>query len=190
MVVKRKRKPMSEEQRLAASERLAAARAARGHDGSKSVHPDLLEVDEDSPIHWKKVREWVKEISDELRSKKNLRISKDTKERFEYQTLDVYLGNLKKYLESGIWLDSRYGRHREGKINTLVTTMGYYPNGRPKRTVGWFYRDIGEYTQEMKDNDDRIYGSDTQCTFYTKGELHEQEEVFEDGGEDSEEFRS
>ena len=62
MVAKRKRKPMSEEQRAAAVERLAKAREARGHDGSSSVHPDLLEMDEDSPIHWKKVRQWVKEV--------------------------------------------------------------------------------------------------------------------------------
>lgn len=185
MVAKSKRKPMSEEQRAAAVERLAKAREARGHDGSKSVHPLLLEVDEDSPIHWKKVKEWIKEVSDELRAKKNLRLSKESKERQEYQTLEVYLANLKRYLESSIWLDSRYGRHREGKVQTLVTTMAYYSNGRPKRTIGWFYTDIGEYTQEMKEYDDRIYGSESK---YGRGigNLYEQEEVLEDGGEDGE----
>lgn len=191
MVVKRKRKPMSEEQRAAASERLAKAREARGHDGSKSVHPLLLEMDEDSPIHWRKVREWVKEIGVELRSKKAQRLSKDTKERLEYQTLDVYLTNLKKYLDSSIWLDARYGRHREGKIRTVVHAMAYYPSGRPKRVVGWFYKDVGEYTEEMKQNDDRIYGTESE---YRRDEhqrkLHEQEEVLEDGGEDGEDIRT
>lgn len=185
MVAKRKRKPMSEEQRAAAIERLAKAREARGHDGSKSVHPLLLEMDEDSPIHWKKVREWIKEVSEELRAKKNLRLSKESKERQEYQTLEVYLANMKRYLETSVWLDHRYGRHREGKVQTLVTTMAYYPDGRPKRTVGYFYPDVGEYTQEMKDNDDRIYGSEPN---YGRGirNLHEQEEVLEDGGTDCE----
>ena len=183
MVVKRKRKPMSEEQRVAAVERLAKAREARGHDGSKSVHPDLLDMPEDSPVHWKKVRQWVKEVGEELRAKKNQRLSKDSKERQEYQTLDVYLSNMKKYLDSGIWLDARYGRHRENKTQTLVTTMAYYPNGRPKRTVGHFYTDLGEYTLEMKENDDRIYGTDN---LYRRNnrKLYEQEEVLEDGGED------
>ena len=51
-----KRKRMTEEQRLAAAERLAKAREARGHDGSKSVHENLRNMDEDSPIHWKKVK--------------------------------------------------------------------------------------------------------------------------------------
>ena len=39
--VKTKRKPMSEEQKKAAIERLAKAREARGADGSKSVHEDI-----------------------------------------------------------------------------------------------------------------------------------------------------
>lgn len=189
MVAKRKRKPMSEEQRVAAVERLAKAREARGHDGSKSVHPLLLEMDEDSPVHWKKVREWIKEITVELRSKKSLRDSKDAKDRVEYRTLEVYLANLKRYLDSSIWLDSRYGRHRESKTQTVVTTMSYYPNGRPKRTVGYFYTDVGEYTMEMKEHDDRIYGTDTNNRRVDR-DIHEQETVLEDGGENSEEFGS
>lgn len=187
MVVKRKRKPMNEEQRAAASERLAKAREARGYDGSASIHPILLEMDEDSPIHWKKVKQWIKEVGDELRSKKNLRLSKESKERQEYQTLEVYLGNMKKYLESSVWLDHRYGRQREGKTNILVTTMSYYSDGRPKRTVGHFYKDVGEYTQEMKENDDRIYGIEPDNRRESRN-FYEQEEVLEDGREDGEEF--
>lgn len=189
MVKKRGRKPMTEEQRVAASERLAAAREARGHDGSKSVHPLLLEMDDDSPIHWKKVRVWVKEITTELNSKKAQRLSKDVKERLEYQTLSTYLANLKRYLDSSIWLDARYGRHQEGKMGTVVHAIAYYPSGRPKRVVGWFYKDIGEYTLEMKENDDRIYGTESEY-HGNKRKLHEQEEVLEDGGEDGTEFRT
>lgn len=189
-VVKRKRKPMSDEQRAAASERLAKAREARGHDGSKSVHPLLLEMDEDSPIHWKKVRVWVKEIQSELNSKKRQRLSKDSKERHEYQILDVYLSNLKKYLDSSIWLDARYGRHREGKMGTVVHAIGYLPSGRPKRVVGWLYKDIGEYTEEMLEHDNRIYGTESEYRRDDRRKLHEQEEVLEDGGEDSEDFQS
>lgn len=189
MVVKRKRKPMSEEQRAAAVERLAKARELRGHDGSKSVHPLLLEMDEDSPVHWKKVREWIKEITVELRAKKSFRDSKDAKQRVEYRTLEVYLANLKRYLDSSIWLDSRYGRHRESKTQTVVTTMAYYPDGRPKRSVGNFYTDVGEYTMEMKEHDDRIYGTDTNSRRVDRN-IHEQETVLEDGGENSEEFGS
>jgi hypothetical protein len=80
----------------------------------------------------------------------------------------------------------RYGRHREGRMKTVVTTMAYFPCGRPKRTVGHYYKDVGVYTEEMKHDDDRIYSTDN----YTPDprQLYEQEEVLEDGGEDGEEL--
>lgn len=185
--VKRKRKPMSDAQRAAASERLAKARLARGHDGSKSVHPILREMDEDHPLHWRKVKGWIKEVGEELRAKKNQRLSKESKERMEYQILDTYLSNMKRYLDSSIWLDHRYGRHREGKMRTIVHSMAYYADGRPKRTIGHFYYDCGEYTQEMKDHDDRVYASEPRTIpRKTGGEFHESEEVLEDGRDDGE----
>jgi len=180
------RKPMSEEQRVAAVERLAKAREARGHDGSKSVHPDLLEVSEDSPLYWKNVRSWIKDLTVELKAKKHLRTSKDSKERQEYQILDVYIANLKRYLDTGVYHDNRYGARREGKIQTVVTTMAYHPNGRPKRTIGFYYPDCGVYTQEMKEYDDGVYGSESKTRRRTT--VHEQEEVLQDGGEGSSTF--
>ena len=190
----KKKRTMTDAQKKAASERLAKAREARGHDGSKSVHPSLLDLElypEDSPIHWKKVRVWVKEITGELSAKKALRDSKVSSERQQYQTLQVYLGNLKRYLTSGEWHDHRYGRHMEGKMRTVVHAIGYYPSGRPKRTIGHFYKDVGEYTEEMKEVDDRIYGTD----HYRKPKggrnpIHEQEEVLEDGGENGQDLWS
>ena len=61
--VTRKRKPMTEEQRKAAAERLKLAREKRGHDGSKSVHHSIRDLPEDHFLHWKKVKEWIKECS-------------------------------------------------------------------------------------------------------------------------------
>ena len=66
--VKRKRKPMSEEQKKAAVERLAKARAAKGADGSKSVHHSIRDLPEDHFLHWNKVKEWLKSNQEELKS--------------------------------------------------------------------------------------------------------------------------
>jgi hypothetical protein len=180
--MKKKRKPMTEEQRLAAAERLRIAREKRGHDGSASVHPDLLSMDEDSPIHWKKVRGWVKELTSELSSKKRNRLSKDKGERQEYQILDVYLKNLKSYLSTGIYMDSRYGRNREGKMKMICLTMAYYPDGTPKRTIGTWYPDIGRvWTQELRNE---WYGGNEPRRVHER-KLPEQEEVLIDGGDGS-----
>lgn len=146
----RKKRVMTEEQRKAASDRLAAARAKKGHDGSASVNVHIRDMDEENPLHWKKVKGWIKEISDELKHSKAKRDSKDAKDRSYYNTYVTYLANLKKYLDSGVYLDTRYGRFREGKMITVVHNMAYDKNGLVKRSVGHWYPDIGEvWTQEM-----------------------------------------
>lgn len=176
-MAKTRRKPMTEEQRKAAGERLRIAREKRGHDGSASVHYAIRDLEDDHPLHWKKVKDWIKDIAVEIKSKKNLRDSKDAKQRSEYNILVTYLSNLKRYLDSGVYHDVRYGRHREGKMNRIVYTMAYNPDGSVKRTVGHVYSDIGEYTQEMKKNDDRVYGTNrgrpVENSVYDEEEIHE-----------------
>lgn len=161
----KQRTPMSDAQRAAASERLAASRLARGHDGSGSVHKDLHGVDEESPLHWKKVKQWIKEIQVELNAKKSMKDSKESKERQEFITLKVYQDNLKKYLASGVYSDARYGRMREGRMLTISRTMAYHADGYPKRTVGFIYPDLGgqAWTKEMdiEQNSDRGITIDT-----------------------------
>lgn len=150
-----KKRTMTEEQRLAAAERLRLAREARGHDGSSSIHPYIRDLDSDHPLHWKKVKVWIKELRLEIDSKKMLRDSKIATERSEYLMLNTYVGNLKKYLSTGVYHDSRYGRHREGRMNTVVLHMAYNDDGTPKRTLGHIYPDCGEYTKEMRDAERR-----------------------------------
>ena len=58
--VKRKRKPMTPEQRAAASERLALARAKRAPAKNSSVHPDVLALPDDHAVSYVKVKEWLK----------------------------------------------------------------------------------------------------------------------------------
>ena len=157
--VKRRRKPMSEEQKKAAVERLAKAREARGADGSKSVHHSIRDLDEDHFLHWKKVKQWVKSCTEELKGMKSYKDSKVSKERAQYQDLEVYISNMKKYLSGGVWSDFRYGERRESRIKKVCVAMAYYPDGTPKRTYGTFYPDISatwtrELEQEFKKDDE------------------------------------
>ena len=61
---RKKRKPMTEEQKVAAAERLAKARevrAAKNPDyGQSGIHPSLRDLSDDSPISPKKVKQWIK----------------------------------------------------------------------------------------------------------------------------------
>ena len=150
--VTRKRKPMSEEQRKAASERLAKAREARGMDGSKSVHPSLLDMPEDHWIHWKKVKGWLKECEAQLKGIRSYRTSSSSKERMEYQDLSTYIHNMKKYLSHGVWLDFRYGENREHRIQRVCLAMAYDKDGNPKRSYNTWYPDIATvWTKELEE---------------------------------------
>ena len=57
---KKKRKPMTEEQKVAAAERLAKAREAKGTPKHKNIHPSILAKPDDHFISLKKVRQWIK----------------------------------------------------------------------------------------------------------------------------------
>jgi hypothetical protein len=180
--VKRKRKPMSEEQKKAATERLAKAREARGADGSKSVHEDIRDLPEDHFLHWKKVKVWLKSNQEQLKAMRSYKTSKVSKERAEYQDLETYIHNLKRYLSHGVWFDFRYGENREGRIQKVCHAMAYYPDGTPKRTLNTWYPDIAQvWTKELAEEFER----DSDYASLYKKDIrvidNDTEEVIEDG---------
>ena len=118
--LRKKRKPMTEEQRAAAVERLAKARAARGITGTKNVHPDVLALPEDHPLSYKKVKEWLDYNQDYLKSIKAQRDSNDRDQRREYQIAETYVKNLKTYIRDNVWNDHRYGKKMENKMEWVV----------------------------------------------------------------------
>jgi hypothetical protein len=117
---RKKRKPMTEEQRAAAIERLAKARAARGITGTKNVHPDVLALPDDNALSYVKVKEWLKYNQDYLKSIKPQRDSKDRKERMEYQIVENYVKNLRIYIRDNVWCDHRYGKKMENKMEWIT----------------------------------------------------------------------
>ena len=118
--LRKKRKPMTEEQRAAAIERLAKARAARGITGTKNVHPDVLALPDDNPLSYVKVKEWLQYNKEYLKSIKGQKDSKDRDERREFQVVQNYVKNLKIYLRDNVWCDHRYGKKMENKMEWVV----------------------------------------------------------------------
>ena len=62
--VRKKRKPMTDEQKAAAAERLEKARQARAEKnpdyGQSGIHESLRDLPDDYPINPKKVKQWIK----------------------------------------------------------------------------------------------------------------------------------
>ena len=155
--VRKRRKPMTEEQRRAASERLEKARAARAAKnpdyGQSGIHPTLRNLADDHPAHPKKVRQWIK-TQKELAASERKSVKQGVKGAYSKQCIhEAYVRNLVKYLRDGDYVDMFYGEYMENKVKRKCVAMAYESDGTPKRDVGVWYPDIGTYTQEMYNED-------------------------------------
>jgi len=160
------RKPMTEEQRAAASERLAKAREARAaknpNYGKSGVHESLRDLPDDHQLSPKRVKEWNKVQQDYAKSERAAVRQKVKGAEARLANHDSYIRNMQKYLRDGTWVDMFYGEQMQGKIRNRCVAMAYYwygpRKGQPKRDVGTFYPDMGcVYTQEMLEEE---YGNE------------------------------
>lgn len=154
----RKKRNMTEEQKQAARERLAKARANRGPSTNKLIAENVRNLPDDNPLSLKNVRPWLKENKELLSSIRMNKNSSDAKARAQYQRVETYVANMESYLRNGVWLDMFYGSQGQSKIQYRVQRKGmaYHSDGTPKRTVGFFYEDLGTYwTKEMEVNDNQ-----------------------------------
>lgn len=153
-VKKRKKRTMTAEQKAALVERMAKARAARGPAKNLSVHESIRDLADDHPLNPNKVKQWIKDQKLLLQALKGAKDSKDPALRKQYWEAETYVTNLNRYLQTGVYLDGRYGPERQNRSKMKCVAMAYYPDGTPKRTPGVFYPDLGyEYTNEMAAED-------------------------------------
>ena len=166
MPKKRKpRKPMSKEQRAAASERLKKARAARAEKnpdfGLLSVNECLRDLPEDHWRHPKKVKDWIKTQRDLMKEARSQVKQKMKGAEAQLSSHEGYIRNMQKYLRDGDWIDDFYGEYQQSKIRHRCIAVAYDDDGFPKRTVGVFYPDMGcVYTREMLNSDRGIVDND------------------------------
>ena len=152
------RKPMSEEQRVAAAARLEKAREKRKEknpDYGQSALPLVLkDLPDDHPRHPKKVKEWIK-TQKGLANSARSSIRQNLKGAVSQLSIhEGYIRHMKKYLRDGDWVDDFYGEHQQNKIRHRCVALAYYDDGTPKRDIGTWYLDMGRiYTQEMFNED-------------------------------------
>ena len=151
---RKKRKPMSEEQRVAAAARLEKAREKRKEKnpdyGQSGIAQSLRDLPEDHPRHPKKVKEWIKTQKD-LASSVRSSVRQNIKgAKAQLLIHEGYVRHMQKYLRDGDWVDDFYGEHQQHKILWKSIVLAYNDDGTPRRNVGVYYSDIScEYTQEM-----------------------------------------
>ena len=155
--IRKRRKPMTEEQKQAAAARLEKAREARAAKnpdyGQSGIHASLRDLPDDHPAHPKKVKLWIK-TQKELAASERRAVKQGVKGAYSKQCIhEAYVRNLVKYLRDGDYVDMFYGEYMEHNIKRKCVAMAYESDGTPKRDVGVWYPDIGTYTQEMYNED-------------------------------------
>ena len=155
--IRKRRKPMTEEQKHAAAARLEKAREARAAKnpdyGQSGIHPTLRNLADDQPAHPKKVKLWIK-TQKELAASERKSAKQGVKGAYSKQCIhEAYVRNLVKYLRDGDYVDMFYGEYMEHQVKRKCVAMAYESDGTPKRDVGVWYPDIGTYTQEMYNED-------------------------------------
>ena len=121
------RKPMTEEQRAAASERLAKARAVRAAKnpeyGLSGIHTSLRELDEEHQLHPDKVKQWIKTQKSYATSER-ASVRQNVKGASSKLAMhEGYVRNMQYYLKNGDWIDMFYGEYMQNKIKSSCKAL-------------------------------------------------------------------
>ena len=114
--IKRRRKPMTPEQKAAAVERLAKAREAKGPAQHQNIHPEVLAKPDDHFLSLKNVRSWIKSNKEQLSSLRG-EVRRDVKgAKSRFHSVEGYIRHMQHYLKHGDWIDNAYGEHQEKSV--------------------------------------------------------------------------
>lgn len=138
-MARRPRKPMTPEQRKAAGERLAKARAARAKNSPPkytNIHPYVVALDDDETFSMKNVRKWINTQKELLSSwRKELRQGVKGAES-RVANAEAYIKVAERYLREGVWTDMLYGEYQDKKLASKIIDgricLGFYEVPIPK----------------------------------------------------------
>ena len=118
--IKRRRKPMTPEQKAAAVERLAKAREAKGPAQHQNIHPEVLARPDDHFLSLKNVRSWIKSNKEQLSSLRG-EVRRDVKgAKSRFHSIEGYIRHMQHYLKHGDWIDNAYGEYQEKSVKWVT----------------------------------------------------------------------
>jgi len=156
---RKKRKPMTEKQRVAAAKRLEKAREKRAEKnpdyGHSGIHPTLRDLPDEHPAHPKKVKVWIK-TQKGLANAERAGVRQGIKGAYARQCMhEAYVRSMVKYLRDGDWVDNFFGEHQEKRIKWRCVALAYEKDGNPKRDIGTYYPDMGMvYTEDERNENE------------------------------------
>ena len=147
-----KRKPMTDEQKQAAGDRLAKARALKNPPQYKNIHPSVLALDDDHKLSMKTIKGWMKTQRELLKTERYNHRKGDKKALAKIGGIQGYIRELEYYLTNGDYVALNWGEYEQNPVQHICKVMAYDKDGFPKRNIGVFYQDIGAlWSKEMDD---------------------------------------
>ena len=120
------RRKLTQAQKQAAADRLAAARAKKGEPKYSQYDSKVVNLPEDHKLSFKKVRSWIKSNKEKLPLLKKAVRQKERGSIAKLAITEGYISNMESYLRTGLWLDLFYGEDQE-------------------HSTGWYRRHIARY---------------------------------------------
>jgi len=107
------RRKLTQAQKQAAAERLAAARAKKGEPKYSQYNQRVVNLPDDHKLSFKKVRSWIKTNKAKLPLLKKAVRQKERGSIAKLAIVEGYISNMESYLRTGLWLDLFYGEDQE-----------------------------------------------------------------------------
>ena len=114
---------MTEEQKIAAAERLRVAREKRLRENPPkyaNIHSTVLEKPDEHPFSRKKVVQWIKTQKSLLASERGNVRRKVKGAEAKVADHTAYIRHCEWYLRNGDWIDDRYGEYQEKKTKLIT----------------------------------------------------------------------
>lgn len=150
---RKKRKPMTPEQKEAAAENLRLAREKRANANPptyKNVDAGVLALPDNDPFSRVNVMTWIKAQKEELTiARGDLRKKVDGSES-RVRNHQVYIRNLEAYLKNGDYIDMMMGAAGKQLVKLRSAVLAYDKDGNVKRSFGVFYPDDPDWTGVQK----------------------------------------
>ena len=120
------RRKLTQQQKQAAAERLAAARAKKGEPKYSQYDSRVVNLPDDHKLSFKKVRSWIKTNKAKLPLLKKAVRQKERGSIAKLAIVEGYISNMEGYLRHGIWLDLFYGEDQEHSTGWVKRHVARY----------------------------------------------------------------
>jgi len=164
---------MTSKQRQKKLDNLAKAREAKAKKNPPKYSmyaPEVVALPDDNQFSLKNVRAWIKEAKETRAAHHNNYRAGDEKALAQRETWTSYINQLESYLRTGNYTSAFAGGQMQKRVQRECIAMAYYPNGKPKREFGVFYKDCMEIWTPKLENEERARFGMEQFEYNDKGQ--------------------